>query len=150
MLSPRVEHVISSVAEKSPRKRNVISTKASAQSAGATRRNLLGYFSDTIITAPRSVRSLASTLRKIGSKSLKRRTREEEAGKGEFAFTECRNFHFNLAQNCSICAKEEPQAIKRASRVHSACGEISLAATRRAARHDKVVGLGFASPRPLG
>ena len=58
------------------------------------------------------VRSSASTLRRAGSKSLKHRTREEGAGKGEFAFTECSNSYRSLAQNCSICAKEEPQAIK--------------------------------------
>ena len=58
-------------------------------------------------TTPRSVRSFAS-----GSKSLKHRTREEGAGKGEFAFTECINQFLSLAQNCSICAKEEPQAQK--------------------------------------
>ena len=64
------------------------------------------------VTAPRSVRSPASTLRRISSKSLKHRTREEGAGKGEFAFTECRNFYFVLAQNRGFCAKEEPQAQK--------------------------------------
>ena len=77
------------------------------------RRNLPGYISDTLSTTPRSVRRVyPSTLRRACSKSLKRRTREEGAGKGEFAFTECRNFHHSLAQNCSICAKEEPQAQK--------------------------------------
>ena len=69
-----------------------------------------GYVSDTLCTAPRSVRSPASTLRRIGSKSPKHRTREEGAGKGEFAFTECRNFYYSLAQNRGFCAKEEPQA----------------------------------------
>ena len=82
------------------------------------------------------VRSPASTLRKICSKSLKHRTREEGAGKGEFAFTECRNFYLVLAQNRGFCAKEEPQAIEQTSRVYSAFCEVSLAATRRAARHD--------------
>ncbi len=45
----------------------------------------------------------------MGSKSLKHRTREG-AGKGEFAFTECRNYHISLAQNRGFCAKKEPQA----------------------------------------
>ena len=85
-----------------------------------------------------AVRSPASTLRRTGSKSLKHRTREEGAGKGEFAFTECRNFYYSLAQNRGFCAKEEPQAIEQTSRVYSAFCEVSLAATRRAARHDKV------------
>ena len=78
-----------------------------------------------------AVRSPASTLRRTGSKSLKHRTREEGAGKGEFAFTECRNFYYSLAQNRGFCAKEEPQAIEQTSRVYSACCEVSLAATRR-------------------
>ena len=81
------------------------------------------------VTAPRSVRSPASTLRKTCSKSLKHRTREEGAGKGEFAFTECRNYCLILAQNRGFCAKEEPQAIRQAGRLYSACCEISLAAT---------------------
>ena len=63
-------------------------------------------------TAPRSVRSSASTLRRASSKSLKHRTREEGAGKGEFAFTECTNQFISLAQNRGFCAKEEPQALK--------------------------------------
>ena len=84
-----------------------------------------------IVTAPRSARSSASTFRKMSSKSLKHRTREEGAGKGEFAFTECRYFHLSLAQNRGFCAKEEPQAIKQTSQVYSACCGISLAATRR-------------------
>ena len=58
------------------------------------------------------MRSFASTLRKTGSKSLKRRTRKEGAGKGEFAFTECRTYHISLAQNRGFCANEEPQAQK--------------------------------------
>ena len=58
------------------------------------------------------MRSPASTLRKAFSKSLKHRTLEEGAGKGEFAFTECRNLNLDLAQNRGFCAKEEPQAQK--------------------------------------
>ena len=58
------------------------------------------------------VRSPASTLRRRSRKSLKHRTREEGAGKGEFAFTECTNQFRNLAQNRGFCAKEEPQALK--------------------------------------
>ncbi len=83
------------------------------------------------VTAPRSVRSPASTLRKICSKSLKHRTRVEGAGKGEFAFTECRNQFRNLAQNCSICAKEEPQAQKERKAKNLPSFKLRLAATTR-------------------
>ena len=44
---------------------HVISTKAATQSEAAARRNLPGYISDTLSTAPRSVRSSASTLQNI-------------------------------------------------------------------------------------
>ena len=116
---PRVEYVISSVAEKSPGLRfrytfTTAWTSLSRRDASATRAHarfcpnsfgaLLGMTGDRVgalaaptgeyvissvaeksprlpfrytFTAPRNVRSLASTLRKAGSKSLKHRTREE-------------------------------------------------------------------------
>ena len=47
-------------------------------------------------------------------------------------------FHHSLAQNCSICAKEEPQAQKAdKANYHLPCCKTSLAATRRAARYYK-------------
>ena len=123
-------HCVPAVRRNLPGYKSVISSKRSAAfainasifdereqdakpKANPKRRNLPCCASDTFITTPRSVRRVyPSTLRRIGSKSLKHRTREEGAGEGEFAFTECRNFYLILAQNCSICAKEEPQAQK--------------------------------------
>ena len=112
-----------------------ICAKEEPQAIKQTSRVILGLLQNVPcknnITAPRSVRSFASTLRRMSSKSLKHRTLEEGAGKGEFAFTECKNQFRNLAQNCSICAKEESQAIEQTSKVYLACCEVGLAATRR-------------------
>ncbi len=78
------------------------------------------------------MRSPASTLRKIKANELEAAPQAIAACEGEFAFRAERRHQFrSLAQNCSICAKEEPQAIEQTSKVYLACCEVSLAATRR-------------------
>ena len=105
-----------------------------------------GYVSDTLCTTPRSVRSPASTLRKACSKSLKHRTRVEGAGKGEFAFTECRNFNHSLAQNRGFCAKEEPQA-QNANKAGYTCLVAKRALRRRGALLGMTWGGGSGAPQ---
>ena len=76
-------------------------------------RNLPGFASDTLCTTPRSVRSSASTLREKVSKSLKHRTRVRGGrARANLLSRSAGYFNHSLAQNCSICAKEEPQEQK--------------------------------------
>ncbi len=92
----------------------------------------LGTASDTFLPLREACAALRAPSERLKQTNLSRAATKVTACEGEFAFrAERTNLHLSLAQNRGFCAKEEPQAIKQASRVYSACCEVSFAATRR-------------------
>ena len=112
--------------------RNLLNYKSVISTERSERRNLPGTASDTFFTAPRSVRSSASTLRKTGSKSLKRRTCDRGGGQGRICFHGVQEIFTLFSCKTVVFARKRSRRRKKQTRqIYMPCCKTSLAATRR-------------------
>ena len=110
---------------KSPPEECVISTEASVTSETEKSPRLCFRYTHNLS---------ASTLRKASSKSLRLRTRVEGAGKGEFAFTECRNITTASRKTVAFARKRSRRCYRDGRQIHLPSSDRRLAATRGGGR----------------